>query len=135
MRKIAIFHNGDYKVFSSGGLETALAEGYEVWIITYRYDSDYTDNWWRELVDSDHIIKGDPNSYLIYDAVERDKVELAPWREVFRVIGIEFPEGQFTTWRGLMFDLDRFGIKPGFEFDQLRPSNLVRKQGEVVTQK
>lgn len=83
-----------YPIFSTGKLEQAIAEGYDIYVVSIRPGFADVDNWWRRLVPADHVFvnkgllpafTGNPKAADIFNA----------WRQFYRLLGLPWSD-KFT---------------------------------------
>jgi hypothetical protein len=117
--------SGVYK--STGRLERAIAEGYEVFIASSRTKLVETDDWWAKLVPADHI--------FLADELENDLADYlsSSWKKCLAALGITWPtEGELKpafaerlsaewaakpgTWPDVQYWLPRKGIDTKYSF-------------------
>ena len=83
--------------YSTGKLEEALALKMEVYVVSIRPAFGPQDAWWRALVPSERVF----NSKRIFAGLMSDDPMAAvfePWRELFALLGLPWPEGQFKDF-------------------------------------
>ncbi|MEK7647432.1 MAG: hypothetical protein AAB384_00145 [Patescibacteria group bacterium] len=120
-------------MYSRGALEYALQEGYTVYVVTTRTKAQLGshDQWWIQLVGEDHVFTTPPEinletlsraelevrerKSLIKLSNERNERHFAPWRELFKHCGVEFPAGEYELWTQLTGDLGRYGMQWGID--------------------
>jgi|GEM_PF-2565798 len=92
--------NYGYKLWSSGKLERALGEGYDVYVVSVIPLFRPEDAWWRELVPAERVYRpvtdacGEPDRAF-------DHFINAPWRRFLADIGRPWPRGvdDAIVWR------------------------------------
>ena len=99
-----VYENGcprhGYKIWSSGRLERAIGEGYDVYVVTVIPLFRPEDEWWRELVPADHIYRpvtdARGTAEQVFDHFIND-----PWRRFLADIGRAWPKGvvDAIAWR------------------------------------
>ena len=107
------------EIYKTGQLETALAQGFTVIVITTRSKLMAHDDWWKELVGEDNIIITPP--FNDYDNEARTAGLNQPWRELTRRYGIEDQFDWSKFWTSLRFQiLERLDAKSGGHFREPR---------------
>jgi hypothetical protein len=83
--------------YSTGKLEEALAKGMEVYVVSIRPVFGQQDAWWQALVPADRVFNA---TGIFAAAVNGDPLEasFAPWRRLYRQLGVPWPEGQFSDF-------------------------------------
>lgn len=103
-----------HPIFTTGNLERALAEGYDVWVVTTRTREDLShhDAWWMKLVKSDQILTsmGRGGEGCNHPAI------LAPWQELFQRMSLPWEEGWNRNWQIARAALPTLGIALGRDF-------------------
>ncbi|MFA5947332.1 MAG: hypothetical protein WC813_04950 [Patescibacteria group bacterium] len=74
---------GNYQ--STGRLERAIAEGYEVFITTTRTKLVEIDDWWRKLVPDDHIFLANPQGEDLAEHLA------SGWKKCIAALGLTWP--------------------------------------------
>jgi len=105
-----------YKCYTRGTLERALEEGYEVIVVTSRYELLECDNWWKALVPEGNI-------YLTSDdpEMEHNAKFNEPWKKLYERLGLQYPMNPYLPtqpvfWPEAREQLKNHGIKRGIDF-------------------
>jgi hypothetical protein len=102
--------------YSTGKLEEALAQGMEVYVVSIRPVFGQQDAWWQAMVPAGRIFNA---TGIFAAAVNGDPMaaSFVPWRSLFRLIGVPWPEGQFRDFDDPSVWLaSRYGVKDGSLF-------------------
>lgn len=75
--------NGDLTFYTTGKLENALNQGYNVIVITTRRGFQSHDTWWLDLVGRENVFFG---QYGGYGANDRDYIQA--WKNLYQKLGI-----------------------------------------------
>lgn len=78
---VAVAYEGSH-FYSTGGLESALAEGYEIYVMSSRAKLGTHDAWWLALVPAENVTVG---AYTGGGANDEGLIEA--WRELYRKFG------------------------------------------------
>lgn len=118
--------DGEHTFYSTGALESAIEQGYHVYVVSTRQATHPTDAWWVQLVGEERIYltpeqlpSTAENRRLDHDDARRERY-FSPWRELFAELDIPFPEGEYQYWLPLSHDLQRFGLIRGSSFKPRR---------------
>lgn len=110
--------NGLHKVYSTGGLERALEQGYKVYVASTRKRLFDHDAWWISLVGAGAVFLARPVRQRSHE--DRNAAISAGWMGAYREIGIPWPmyeDGEtpefWTTARRLLIE---HGVKIGADF-------------------
>lgn len=104
-----------YSWYSTGKLEEALRAGYEVYVCSIRPQFGSHDNWWRTLVQDDHVFNSER---ILVGLMTADHMEavFAPWKALFERLGLRW-DGSFDDFDDPAIALStRYGMKDGSMF-------------------
>ncbi len=98
----------EYKYYSTGRLETAIAAGYEVYVLNATPEGRPYAEWWLKLVPSDHVLSIDGFETMESGSVNDTLMELysklgLPWNECAKL------------WPTHLNALGNYGIKRGHQ--------------------
>lgn len=134
-KKIAVFTTSEIqepgaqnKQHSTGALERAMSEGYEVFVVSTRDTFGSHDTWWIEMVPADHVTHCRP---LREDEHESGLRLNEPWKALYERLGHDYPHNFYQGrdcgdmfWTGARFHLTELGYKLGHSFRDRRKSSV-----------
>jgi len=105
-----VFSNPDGKTLrTSGCLERAIRDGYEVYVISTRSRASLADRWWLSMVKLGNVSF---SGYATGDA--RCPVYIAQYRTLYDRLGL--PWSRFSSWMEARDALKRHRVRLGFTF-------------------
>jgi hypothetical protein len=99
-------------IYSTGNLEKAVEQGYDVYVVSTRTKLGEHDEWWLSLVKRNNI--------FLVEKDENDHREalLRPWKILYKHLCIDFPtDDEHFGWQSARYLLNEdYGVKLGYQF-------------------
>ncbi|MFC1702957.1 hypothetical protein ACFLZO_00640 [Patescibacteria group bacterium] len=109
------FRGKKYSWYSTGKLEEAVSAGCEIFVCSIRPVFGPHDNWWRELVQNDHIFNSERILSGLMSANYMEAV-FAPWKALFEKLGLPWDQS-FDDFDDPAIALStRYGVRDGSMF-------------------
>ncbi len=102
--------------YSTGKLEEALAKGLKVYVVSIRPAFGPQDDWWRALVPAERTFNT-PGIFAAAAAGDPMETAFEPWRRVYGLLGLPWPEGRFQDFDDpAVWLASHYGVKDGSLF-------------------
>ncbi|MFA6447384.1 MAG: hypothetical protein WCW31_03975 [Patescibacteria group bacterium] len=102
----------EYKYYSTGRLEAAIAAGYEVYVLNATPEGRPYAEWWLALVPADHVLSIDG-----FETMESGSVNDA-FMELYSKLGLPWNENA-KLWPTHLYALSNYNIKRGYQIEPL----------------
>jgi hypothetical protein len=89
-----VFRGQRLLTYSTGRLEQALSLGLTVYVVSIRPAFGPHDEWWRQQLPSENVLNSS-DIFASANAAQALSSAFRPWRELFRRLGVKWPDEGF----------------------------------------